>query len=129
MTLAPQKLMLDQNSQLPNYLKFRSLIFQVSMERENWCQPLLKIVHPMSDLCVVLYFLIFFLVDLWKMFLLLHSCIFRNDRIGFFFDFANNRQHKSPVVPNAMSELVARNSFPPSKTRLAVCIYLSLLKS
>ena len=38
--LVPQKCALEQNCQLPPFLKFGSLVFQVSREMENWHQPL-----------------------------------------------------------------------------------------
>ena len=40
--VAPQKCVLEQNSQLLTPLKFGSPVFQVSMEMENWCRPLQK---------------------------------------------------------------------------------------
>ena len=40
--IAPQKCILEQNSQLPTPLKFGSLVFWVSTEMENWCWPLWK---------------------------------------------------------------------------------------
>ena len=43
MALALQKCILEKNSQLPTPLKFGSLIFQVSLEMENWILPLWKI--------------------------------------------------------------------------------------
>ena len=42
MVVAPQKRVLEQNSQLQTPLKFGSPVFRVSMEMENWCQPLQK---------------------------------------------------------------------------------------
>ena len=42
MAIAPQKCILEQNFQLLTLLKFGSLVFQVSTEMENWCQPLRK---------------------------------------------------------------------------------------
>ena len=38
-----QKCVREQNFQLQNPLKFGSAVFRVSMETENWCQPLSKI--------------------------------------------------------------------------------------
>ena len=42
MAIAPQKCILEQNFQLPTPLKFGSLVFQMSTEMQNWCQPLWK---------------------------------------------------------------------------------------
>ena len=42
MAIAPQKLVLEQNFQLPTLLKFGSPVFRVLTEMQNWCRPLWK---------------------------------------------------------------------------------------